>query len=68
MAEFGAFCKAQSDWLDNYALFMALAEHTNWQDWCEWPGGLAQRTSAAMADARAQHADRIAFWKGVVVR
>lgn len=62
-AEFDAFCKAQADWLDNYALFMALAEHYNWQDWCEWPGGLAQRTPAAMADARAQHAGRIAFWK-----
>ena len=63
LAECEAFCKAQADWLDNYALFMSLAEHFNWQDWCEWPGGLAHRTPAAMADARAQHADRIAFWK-----
>jgi 4-alpha-glucanotransferase len=63
LAEFDAFSKAQTDWLDNYALFMSLAEHYNWQDWCEWPGGLAQRTPAAMSAARTQHADRIAFWK-----
>ena len=63
LAEFEAFCKVQADWLDNYALFMSLAEHFKWQDWCEWPGGLAHRTPAAMADARAKHADRIAFWK-----
>ena len=63
VAEFDAFCTAQADWLDNYALFMSLAEHYQWQDWCEWPGGLAQRAPAAMAQARAQHAERIAFWK-----
>ena len=63
LADYEAFCKAQAEWLDNYALFMALAEHLHWQDWCEWPGGLAQRTPAAMAAARAKHADRIAFWK-----
>ena len=63
LAGFDAFCQAHADWLDNYALFMALAEHFNWQDWCEWPGGLAQRTPVAMTDARAQHADRISFWK-----
>lgn len=63
LAEFDAFCKAQADWLDNYALFMALAEDFNWQDWCEWPGGLAQRTPGAMAAAHTRHAERIAFWK-----
>ena len=63
LAELDAFCKAQAGWLDNYALFMSLAEHFNWQDWCDWPGGLAQRTPAAMAEACAQQAERIAFWK-----
>ena len=61
--EFAAFCEANIDWLDNYALFMSLAEHFHWRDWCEWEGGLAQRTPVAMEKARAQHAQRIAFWK-----
>ncbi len=62
-SEFAAFCAQHSDWLDNYALFMALAEHYHWKDWCDWEGGLAQREAAAMAEARAHHAARIAFWK-----
>jgi 4-alpha-glucanotransferase len=62
-AEFAAFCTAHREWLDNYALFMALAEHFDWKDWCEWGAGLAQREAAAMAQARHVHAERIAFWK-----
>ena len=62
-AEFETFCAGQANWLDNYALFMSLAEHYHWKDWCEWEGGLAQRAPAAMERARAQHAERIAFWK-----
>ncbi len=61
--DFAAFCAAQQDWLDNYALFMALAEHHAGLDWCDWPGGLAQRDATALAQARTQHAPRIAFWK-----
>jgi 4-alpha-glucanotransferase len=62
-AAYQAFCQQQADWLDNFALFMSLAEHHHWADWCEWPDGLAQRVPAVMARAAAQHADRIAFWK-----
>jgi 4-alpha-glucanotransferase len=61
--QFAAFCAAQGNWLDNYALFMSLAEYFNWKDWSEWGGGLAQRSESAMASARQMHAQRIAFWK-----
>jgi len=57
------FCQHHADWLDTYALFMALAEHHGWQDWCEWPDGLARREPAALERARATHATRVAFWK-----
>ena len=62
-AELDAFCASHADWLDNYAVFMSLAEHFNWADWCTWPDGLAQRTPAALAKARSDFAARIAFWK-----
>jgi 4-alpha-glucanotransferase len=62
-ADFDAFCAAQADWLDDYALFMALCEATGWADWSGWPGGLAQREPAAMRAARQQHARAIAFWQ-----
>ncbi|MDP5238089.1 4-alpha-glucanotransferase [Uliginosibacterium sp. 31-16] len=57
------FCAAQTDWLDDYALFMALADHYGGQDWCDWPAPLARREPAALAEARIAHAERIHFWK-----
>ncbi len=61
-AAFGAFCARQA-WLDDYALFMALAEHNCWRDWCDWEPGLAARDAAALAAARQTHAERVHFWK-----
>jgi 4-alpha-glucanotransferase len=54
---------AQRDWLDDHALFMALAEaHPEAPDWSAWPAPLARREPAALVAARAQLAPRIAFW------
>ncbi len=61
--DYTAFCAAQADWLDTYALFMALCEAHDWADWCDWPTGLASRNTAALALAEQQHAQRIAFYK-----
>jgi 4-alpha-glucanotransferase len=61
-AELAAFRAAQASWLDDYALFMALAEANAWRDWCDWPAPLAQRQPAALAEASAEHAERMAFW------
>lgn len=61
--DYANFCSAQADWLDDYALFMALADHHGWQDWSDWPAPLARREPAALAQARITHAERINFWK-----
>ncbi|MFM2065211.1 MAG: hypothetical protein RLZZ584_120 [Pseudomonadota bacterium] len=61
-AELAAFAAAQASWLDDYALFMTLAEHHGWRDWCEWDAPLAGRKAAALRAARKTHAERIAFW------
>jgi 4-alpha-glucanotransferase len=60
---FAAFAESQASWLPDYALFMALCESLCWRDWCEWEPGLAKREPAALAKARALHAERIAFWQ-----
>ncbi len=40
---FEVFCDHEADWLDDFALFVALkAEHEN-KPWTEWPRGLALR-------------------------
>ena len=61
--DFDAFCAAQADWLDDYALFMALCDANGWADWSSWPHGLAQRDPAALARARLLQATRIAYYR-----
>ncbi len=60
---FGKFCEHQAGWLDDYALFMALADACDWQPWSEWDPPLVRREAQALSQARSQHAQAIAFWK-----
>jgi 4-alpha-glucanotransferase len=62
-AAFATFCAEQKSWLDDYALFMALCEAQDWRDWCDWPPALAAREPAALAEAAATNAERVAFWR-----
>ncbi|NVB36743.1 4-alpha-glucanotransferase [Pseudenhygromyxa sp. WMMC2535] len=69
-ARFDAYVAAQAHWLEDYALFMALDDHYQAQTgefvpWTKWPGGLAQRTPAALAAARERHAETLDFWRFV---
>src|SRR5690606_32815708 len=41
-----------ADWLDDFALFVALREHHGGRPWWEWPDHLAQRLPEALRDAR----------------
>jgi 4-alpha-glucanotransferase len=40
---FETFCLEQSDWLDDFSLFMALREEFSGQAWFEWPEDLLTR-------------------------
>ena len=64
-AAFAAWCAANASWLDDYALFMAIETHYAGRPWWEWEGSLQRRQAAALATARVQHADEIAFWQFV---
>ncbi|MBK1715680.1 4-alpha-glucanotransferase [Rubrivivax gelatinosus] len=60
-ADLADFRAANADWLEDYALFMALAEvHPG--SWSDWPAPLARREKKALAAARRQHAERVGFW------
>jgi len=61
-AEFEAFCCEEQSWLDDYALFMALAEKYDWQDWAHWEPGLARRDKKAIAKATVELMHEIEFW------
>jgi len=51
-AEYDAFCAAQSDWLDDFALFMVLKEENGGSSWDRWPALLRKREAAALSEAR----------------
>ena len=62
-ADFDAFCEAQQHWLDDYALFMSLANHFDWRDWSEWELPLREREPAALHAASLSQASHLLFWK-----
>lgn len=57
------FCADENEWLDDYALFMTIAERENWREWNHWPKELRQREPLALHHLRQACADKIGFWK-----
>src|SRR5512138_822449 len=63
---FGNFRAQNADWLDDYALFMALKEQHGGGSWVDWPEPIRKRDAEAMADARqalSQRAQQFAFYQ-----
>jgi 4-alpha-glucanotransferase len=58
-AAFAEFRQANSAWLDDYALFMALKEAHGGQAWSSWEPALRARRPPALAQARHEHAETI---------
>ena len=64
-ASYNAYCHAHADWLDDYALFMAIAERWPGSDWSGWPAPLANRIPEVLERVRRDWRDDIEFWKFV---
>jgi len=58
-------CGDLSDWLEDYALFMALKQSHGGRPWLEWPEGERLRKPEALAEARENLAGEIEFWKRI---
>ena len=58
-ASFAQFCRAQSAWLEDLALFMALKEAHDLRPWPEWEAGASRRVPAALDRWREELADQI---------
>ena len=56
-----AFLEENTQWLPDYALFMALKEENGGAPWLEWPEGLRLREEAALAQARETHTEEIGY-------
>ena len=51
-AELQAFAQVEADWLDDYALYMALRAEQGERGWMDWPEALRDREPRAMEQAR----------------
>ena len=59
-----AFCGG-SEWLDGYALFMALKDKHGGASWFTWPEDIRLRRPAALSAAKEELAGQVEFWKAV---
>lgn len=57
--KYEAFCSRESEWLDEYALFMSLRERFGNAMWPEWPQEYVHRDEHALDRARVELADSI---------
>jgi 4-alpha-glucanotransferase len=57
--EFLTFCTAQQDWLDDFALFMALKVFFQGCAWPEWDEPLRKREPRAMQDFHCAHPELV---------
>ena len=60
-----AFCEAQSGWLEDYALFMAVKAEQGQAGLSDWPDDLRTREPAALAAAKERLAAEVDYYKAV---
>lgn len=62
-ADFRAFCEANSYWLEDYALYMAVKNSFDGSGWNEWDEDIRQRKPEALAAYREQYVTETEFYK-----
>ncbi len=58
-APFREFCRRESWWLDDFALYMVLREQHENKPWYEWPNQYKNRQQRALGDINRFHQERI---------
>ena len=61
--KFLAFCAAEKEWLDDYAIFMALKEKFDYAAWNNWPQAIARRDGRDLALFCEKNEDAVEFQK-----
>ncbi len=62
-SDFEGFCEANADWLDDFALFVALKEQHGGVAWNKWEPGARDRDPGALAEWRERLAAPVAAQK-----
>jgi 4-alpha-glucanotransferase len=55
--EYERFCKENSSWLDDFALFIALRDHFSGKAWTEWPQEIRDRQPEALESLKGELLD-----------
>lgn len=61
--EFLAFVKANADWLDDYALFMAIKDSKDGTSWLEWEADIRQRQPVTLELYKSELKEDIQFYQ-----
>ena len=61
--DYEVFCEEQSEWLDNYALFMALKDANGGNEWSKWEKNLKFREEKSIVQTRKTYAEEMDFYK-----
>ena len=61
--EFQDFVKKQSEWLEQYALFMTLKADNLYKNWSEWPSEYRNPQAVALEKYQKKNYNTITFWK-----
>ena len=61
--DYYAFTLANEDWLEDYALYMALKVANKMKNWVEWDAPYRRRDKAVLAAFAAANEEEIGFWK-----
>ena len=59
------FCWENRDWIEDYALFMALKGENGQKSWFDWPDPVRLRQPEALRRAAERLAGPVRYWKGV---
>ncbi len=57
--DYERFCSENADWLEDFALFVALRERFDGRPWYEWPSDLRDRQPESLEAARRSLSDRV---------
>jgi len=58
-----SFCEEHCNWLDDYALFMAIKDHHQGVPWVEWPRALRMRKRRAIESFEREYEDDVQRYK-----
>lgn len=64
-ADYEAFCRREADWLEDYALFMALKSANGQKSWQSWDKLYRLHEADALRRFAADHEEKIGCWKFV---